>query len=285
MEKHPCRVVLLAATVLLSSCRQGVLDPHGPVGVAERLMLYDATAIMLAVVIPVILLTLGFAFWFRAGNSFAQYRPDWEYSGRIEMITWSIPALVILFLGGIAWVGSHQLDPPRALKSNSAPLEVQVVSLDWQWLFIYPGQHIASLNHLVIPAGVPVRFSLTSTSVMNSFFIPQLGSQIYTMAGMTTHLNLQADERGTYRGISAQFSGEGFADMRFDVDALSDTGFQAWVSEARASSQVLDATAFAQLALPKRATGSATYADVSGGLFEAIATGHPPAASIPVARH
>jgi cytochrome o ubiquinol oxidase subunit 2 len=285
MPKYPCRVVLLAATVLLSSCRKGVLDPHGPVGVAERLMLYDATAIMLAVVIPVILLTLGFAWWFRAGNRFAQYRPDWEYSGRIEMITWSIPALVILFLGGIAWVGSHQLDPPRALKSNSPPLEVQVVSLDWQWLFIYPGQHIASLNHLVLPAGVPVRFSLTSTSVMNSFFIPQLGSQIYTMAGMTTHVNLQADQEGTYRGISAQFSGEGFADMRFDVDAVSGTGFQAWVSDARASSQVLDATTFAHLALPSRAKGSATYADVSGGLFDAIAAGHPPAASIPVARH
>jgi cytochrome o ubiquinol oxidase subunit 2 len=285
MAKHPCRVVLLAATVLLSSCRKGVLDPHGPVGTAERLMLYDATAIMLAVVIPVILLTLGFAWWFRAGNRFARYRPDWEYSGRIEMITWSIPALVILFLGGIAWVGSHQLDPPRALKSDSAPLEVQVVSLDWQWLFIYPGQHIASLNHLVLPTGVPVRFSLTSNSVMNSFFIPQLGSQIYTMAGMTTHVNLQADQQGTYRGISAQFSGEGFADMRFDVDAVSGTGFQAWVSDVRASSQVLDAPAFAQLALPTPAKGTAIYADVSAGLFETIAAGHPPVTSTAVARH
>jgi len=285
MAKHPCRVVLLVATVLLSSCRKGVLDPHGRVGVAERLMLYDATAIMLAVVIPVILLTLGFAWWFRAGNSFARYRPDWEYSGQIEMITWSIPALVILFLGGIAWVGSHQLDPPRALKSESPPLEVQVVSLDWQWLFIYPGQHIASLNHLVLPAGVPVRFSLTSMSVMNSFFIPQLGSQIYTMAGMTTHVNLQADQQGTYRGISAQFSGDGFADMRFDVDAMSGTGFQAWVNDVHASSQVLDAPAFAQLALPTRAKGTATYADVSAGLFEAIAAGHPPVTSTAVARH
>jgi cytochrome o ubiquinol oxidase subunit 2 len=255
------------------------------VGTAERLMLYDATAIMLAVIVPVILLTLAFAWWFRAGNPNSRYRPDWEYSGRIEMITWSIPALVILFLGGIAWVGSHQLDPPRLLKSNSAPLEVQVVSLDWQWLFIYPGQHIASLNHLVIPTGVPVRFSLTSTSVMNSFFIPQLGSQIYTMAGMTTHLNLQADQGGRYRGISAQFSGEGFADMRFDVDAVPDTGFQAWVSDARASSRVLDAATFARLALPTRAEGTATYADVSGELFEAIAAGHPPATSMPVARH
>ena len=285
MAKHPCKVILLAASVLLSSCREGVLDPHGPVGTAEKLMLYDATVIMLAVVVPVILMTLGFAWWFRAGNASAQYRPDWEYAGRIEVITWSIPALVILFLGGMAWVGAHLLDPPRALKSDSAPLEVQVVSTDWQWLFIYPGQHIASLNHLVIPTGVPVRFSLTSTSVMNSFFIPQLGSQIYTMAGMTTHVNLQADSQGKYRGISAQFSGEGFADMRFDVDAVAAAGFDTWVSEARASGQILDAATFAQLAIPTRAKGIATYAAVSGGLFEAIAAGHLPAATAAVARH
>jgi cytochrome o ubiquinol oxidase subunit II len=285
MANQRCRVILVGATVLLASCQKGVLDPHGPVGTAERLMLYDATAIMLAVVVPVILLTLAFAWWFRAGNRHARYRPDWEYSGRIEMITWSIPALVILFLGGIAWVGSHQLDPPRLLKSNSAPLEVQVVSLDWQWLFIYPGQHIASLNHLVIPTGVPVRFSLTSTSVMNSFFIPQLGSQIYSMPGMTTHVNLQADQGGRYRGISAQFSGEGFADMRFDVDAVPGTGFQAWVNDVRTGSEILDAATFSRLALPSRAQGTAAYADVSGGLFEAIAAGHPPATSTPVARH
>ena len=173
------------------------------------------------------------------------------------MIIWAIPALVILFLGGIAWVGSHQLDPPRALALQiTEPLEVQVVSLDWQWLFIYPGQHIASLNHLVLPAGVPVRFSLTSTSVMNSFFIPQLGSQIYTMAGMTTHVNLQADERGTYQGLSAQFSGEGFSDMRFDVDAVPAEDFQAWVGDvqARAAGCSMRPT-FAQLARPSRAQG------------------------------
>ncbi len=270
---------MLAATVLLSSCHKGVLDPHGPVGAAERLMLYDATAIMLAVIGPVILLTLGFAWWFRSGNRHARYRPDWEYSPRIEVIIWAIPALVILFLGGIAWVGSHDLDPPRALHSNTEPLEVQVVSLDWQWLFIYPGQHIASLNHLVVPAGVPVSFSLTSASVMNSFFIPQLGSQIYTMAGMTTHVNLQADERGRYQGLSAQFSGEGFSDMRFDVDAVPAEDFQAWVSEVRTKSGVLDEPAYAQLAHPSRVKGTATYAEVSGGLFDAIAAGGMPAAS------
>ena len=285
MVKQPCKAALLVATVLLSSCRKGVLDPHGPVGTAERLMLYDATAIMLAVVVPVILLTLAFAWWFRAGNRHARYRPDWEYAGRIEMIIWAIPALVILFLGGIAWVGSHQLDPPRALSSTTEPLEVQVVSLDWQWLFIYPGQHIASLNHLVLPAGVPVRFSLTSTSVMNSFFIPQLGSQIYTMAGMATHLNLQADERGKYQGLSAQFSGEGFSDMLFDVDAVSAEGFQAWVGDVRTKSGVLDAPTFVQLARPSRASGTPTYAEVSVGLLDSIVAGNWRDTSTSLMRH
>ena len=285
MVKQPCKAALLVATVLLSSCRKGVLDPHGPVGTAERLMLYDATAIMLAVIVPVILLTLAFAWWFRAGNRHARYRPDWEYAGRIEMIIWAIPALVILFLGGIAWVGSHQLDPPRALSSTTEPLEVQVVSLDWQWLFIYPGQHIASLNHLVLPAGVPVRFSLTSTSVMNSFFIPQLGSQIYTMAGMATHLNLQADERGKYQGLSAQFSGEGFSDMLFDVDAVSAEGFQAWVGDVRTKSGVLDAPTFVQLARPSRASGTPTYAEVSVGLFDSIVAGNWRDTSTSLMRH
>lgn len=282
MTRKLPKVMLLGAAFLLSSCHEGVLDPHGPVGRSERLMLYDATAIMLAVIVPVIILTLAFAWWFRTENRRARYRPEWEYAGRIEVIVWAIPALVILFLGGIAWVGSHELDPPRGLQSDTQPLEVQVVSLDWQWLFIYPAQGIASLNHLVIPAGTPVRFSLTSQTVMNSFFIPQLGSQIYTMAGMTTHLNLQADERGTYHGLSAQFSGDGFSDMHFDVEAVADEEFQSWVSVARANGGALDGPAFAELARPRHANGSATFATVSAGLFDSIANNR--FAPVPVAK-
>jgi cytochrome o ubiquinol oxidase subunit II len=184
-------ISMTSAAMLLTSCNEGVLDPHGPVGKAERVILYDATAIMLAVVIPVIVLTLAFAWWFRARNGRARYRPDWEFSGRIEMIIWSIPALVILFLGGIAWTGSHDLDPPVPLEASTAPLDIEVVSLDWRWLFIYPHEGIASLNRLVVPAGVPLRFRLTSTTVMNSFFVPQLGSQIYAMPNMVTRLNVQ----------------------------------------------------------------------------------------------
>ena len=180
---------------------------------------------MLAIVIPVILATLGVAFWFRASNTRASYRPDFVYSGRIEVLVWSIPLMTVLLVGGVAWVGAHDLDPRKPIASQVKPVTVQVVSLDWKWLFIYPDQGIASVNHLDVPVGTPISFELTSAGVMNSFFVPQLGSQIYTMAGMTTHLQLQADNAGSYPGFSAQFSGDGFADMTFKVDAVPHARF------------------------------------------------------------
>jgi cytochrome o ubiquinol oxidase subunit II len=265
---------VIGAAMLMSSCNEGVLDPHGPVGKAERVVLYNSTAIMLAVVIPVILLTLAFAWWFRAGNSQARYRPDWEYSGRIEMIIWSIPALVILFLGGIAWTGSHDLDPPVPLTDSTKPLDIEVISLDWRWLFIYPHEGIASLNRLVVPAGVPLRFRLTSTTVMNSFFVPQLGSQIYAMPNMVTRLNLEADQLGTFEGLSAQFSGDGFSDMRFDLVSTEAETFKAWVNSTKAQGGVLDAMTFEELVKPARADQAQTYALVSDGLFDRISSGH-----------
>jgi len=248
----------------------GVLDPQGPIGHAERLILIDATAIMLSVVIPVILATLAFAWWFRAGNRKAVYRPDWVYSGQLEFIVWSIPALVVLFLGGIGWLGSHALDPWKAIESKVPPIEVEVVSLDWKWLFIYPEQGIASVNMLVVPAGVPVHFRLTSATVMNSFFVPQLGSQIYTMAGMVTQLNLQADRPGTYPGMSAQFSGDGFSDMRFDAKAVPQAEFADWVAAAQHEGPSLDAAGYAALALPSQAVIPQSYRGVSKGLFDKI---------------
>jgi cytochrome o ubiquinol oxidase subunit 2 len=272
-------ISMTGAAMLTASCSEGVLDPHGPVGKAERVILYDSTAIMLAVIIPVIVLTLVFAWWFRARNERARYRPDWEYSGRIEMIIWSIPALVILFLGGIAWTGSHDLDPPVPLAESKAPLDIEVISLDWRWLFIYPHEGIASLNHLVVPAGVPLRFRLTSTTVMNSFFVPQLGSQIYAMPNMVTRLNLMADQPGTFEGLSAQFSGDGFSDMRFDLVSTEAEDFKAWVNAAKTQGGVLDANTFDALARPARATGAQTYAQVSEGLFERISSGHMAAVS------
>jgi cytochrome o ubiquinol oxidase subunit 2 len=186
------------------------------------------------------------------------------------MIIWSIPALIILFLGGIAWTGSHDLDPPSPLADSTAPLEIEVISLDWRWLFIYPHEGIASLNRLVVPAGVPLRFRLTSTTVMNSFFVPQLGSQIYTMPNMVTRLNLEADQPGTFEGLSAQFSGDGFSDMRFDLVSTEAEAFKDWVNTIKTQGGVLDARTFEELAKPAKADGTQTYAQVSEGLFDKI---------------
>jgi cytochrome o ubiquinol oxidase subunit 2 len=256
--------------VSLGACSSGVLDPHGPISGAERTILFNATVIMLAVVIPVIVGTCLFAWWFRAGNRKAQRLPEWSYSGRIEFVVWSIPALVVLFLGGIAWIGSHDLDPQAPLASSAEPVDIDVVSLDWKWLFIYPSLGVASVNRLVVPAGAPLHFRLTSAGVMNSFFIPQLGSQIYTMAGMSTELNLQADSPGTYNGLSAQFSGDGFSDMRFEVAALQPAAFTQWIEATRAHGGSLDTAAYAALARPSRKDSPLTFGAVSGGLFEAI---------------
>ena len=247
----------------------GVLDPAGPVGAGERIILFDSVAIMLAIVIPVIACTLFFAWWFRASNRGARYLPQWRYSGRLELLVWSIPALTVLFLGGIAWESAHDLDPAKRLQPEAKPLEVQVVSLDWKWLFIYPQQHAATLNRLIIPAGTPIHFQLTSATVMNSFFVPRLGSQIYTMAGMTTDLYLRADEPGEYAGMSAQFSGDGFSDMRFTVAAVPPAQFQAWVLGLH-DAPSLDAAAYAALAARHTSGGITTYGSVAEGLFRDI---------------
>jgi cytochrome o ubiquinol oxidase subunit II len=258
----------------------GVLNPQGPIGAAERTILLNATAIMLAVVIPVIVLTLAFAWWFRAGNGKARRLPDWSYSGRIEVIVWSIPTLVVVFLGGIAWLGSHDLDPRAPIRSEVPPIAVQIVAMDWKWLFIYPDSHVASVNRLVVPAGAPINFELTSASVMNSFFVPQLGSQIYAMAGMTTRLHLQADRPGTYPGFSAQFSGDGFSDMRFDVVALPKAQFDEWLQTIHAAGGTLDAAGYGELARPSRAVAPKTFGDVAPQLFETVALADPSGAAM-----
>jgi cytochrome o ubiquinol oxidase subunit 2 len=267
MPIKTCAALVLFESACTSS---GVLDPHGPIGGAERTILFDATVIMLAVVVPVILATALFAWWFRAGNRKARRRPDWSYAGRIEFVVWAIPALVVLFLGGIGWISSHDLDPRTRLPSSSSPIEVEVVSLDWKWLFIYPGLRIASVNRLVAPVGTPLHFRLTSAGVMNSFFIPQLGSQIYTMAGMATELNLQADNQGTFPGLSAQFSGDGFSDMRFEVAAVSPQAFAQWIDATRAHGGALGPEEYAELARPSQKNEPQTFAAVSPKLFEAI---------------
>ena len=262
--------VVLIGAATLGGCNEGVLDPKGPIAVAERQILFNSLGIMLAIVIPTILATFGVAYWFRSSNQRARYQPEFKYSGRLEVLVWAIPAMTVLLVGGVAWVGAHDLDPRKAISTAAKPVAVQVVSLDWKWLFIYPEQGVASVNHLVVPAGTPISFELTSSGVMNSFFVPQLGSQIYTMSGMVTHLQLQADHPGSYRGLSAQFSGDGFADMRFVVDATPDQQFQQWVASTRGNGPTLDAQSYADLAKPSEAVAPFTYGAVSPDLFNAI---------------
>ena len=260
-----CVIPITAAT--LAGCSEGVLDPKGPIAAAEREILFNSLGIMLAIVIPTILATLAVAFWYRSSNRRASPRPDFTYSGRLELLVWSIPAMTVLLVGGVAWIGAHDLDPRKRILSAVSPVRVQVVSLDWKWLFIYPDHGIAAVNQLTIPVGTPVSFELTSSSVMNSFFVPQLAGQIYTMPGMATRLQLQADHPGAYRGLSAQYSGDGFADMRFTVDAVAPETFAPWVDAARRAGPVLDAQSYAELAKPSQAVVPFTYRAVAPDLF------------------
>jgi len=269
----------------LAGCHPAVLSPAGPVSAGERIVLLDSLTIMLAVGIPTIVLILVFAYWFRASNTRARYRPDFAYSGRLELLVWSIPALVIFFLGGIAWISAHLLDPAEPLQSKVEPLEVEVVSLDWKWLFIYPQQNVASVNHMVVPVGVPLNLKITSASVFNVFFVPQLGSEIYAMYGMTSRLNLQADRPGVYLGLSAHFSGDGFPGMHFDVDAVSPREFAGWAAAARATGPVLDEATYRGLLKQTQDVTPYTYRSVSTGLFERVVRQElPPGEGPPTAR-
>jgi cytochrome o ubiquinol oxidase subunit II len=221
-----------------------ILDPQGPIAAANKTILIDSIAIMLAIVVPTIIAIFAFAFYFRRSNTRAFHWPDWEYSGRLELVVWSIPALTIILLGGVAWIGSHQLDPARPVAGTGQTVTIQVVSLDWKWLFIYPDQRVASVNSLTVPVGAPLHFQITSASVMNVFFIPQLGSMIYGMNGMVTRLNLRADEVGDLRGLSAHFSGDGFPDMMFDVHVVSQPDFANWASATVKSDRVLNSDVY-----------------------------------------
>ena len=277
--------VAVCPACLLGGCASGILDPRGPIGAADSLILLDSAGIMAVIVVPTIVGLLAIAWWFRATNTRARYQPDFVYSGRIELIVWAIPILVIMFLGGVTWVGSHELDPyvPIAAKvePNGPPLEVQVISLDWKWLFIYPQQRLASVNEVFVPTGTAVHFYLTSATVMNQFFVPQLGSMIATMNGMQTQLYLQADRDGDYIGQSAQFSGDGFSDMRFTVHAVSPADFQSWTAAARQSGPVLDRNGYLGLLRGSCDVQPFTYRSTDPGLFAAVVKRDLPSGSGP----
>lgn len=256
----------------LSGCSGGVLDAAGPVGAHDSAILMDALFIMLAIVVPTILMGLWIAWHYRASNTKARYLPEWSYSGRIEAVAWSIPILVIMFLGGVIWIGSTEMDPFRPLPSKEPALEVQVVALDWKWLFLYPDAGVATVNRLVIPAGRPVHFSITSASVFNIFFIPRLGSMIYAMPGMTAQLYLQADRPAVLMGESAHFSGDGFSDMTFQVDSVSPAAFTAWADEARGAGEILDRAGYRALSRQSHNVKPYSYSGFDPNLFRDIAT-------------
>src|SRR5262249_53692127 len=227
----------------------------------------------LPIVIPTMLAPLVFGWWYRRSNTRAYFDPSFVESGKIELITWSLPLLTIMLLGSVAWISSHDLDPAKPLSSDEEPLNVQVVSLDWKWLFIYPDQNVASVNRLVIPAGVPIHFTLTSASVMNAFFVPQLGSMIYTMNGMATNLNLNANEVGSFIGLSAMFSGNGFADMHFAPQAMQKPDFDAWPKQTgTGGGPPLHHSAYQDRSVQSMNVAPYTYSAVEPGLFDRIVT-------------
>ncbi len=263
----------MGAVLLSSGCGLSdapLLDPKGPIALAERDLLFTAVALMLIVIIPVFVLAFWFTWRYRASNSKARYDPDWSYSARIDAVIWLIPTLIVVALGVLVWTNTHKLDPFKPLASAVPPLEVEVVAQDWKWLFIYPAQEIAVVNQLVFPSQTPLSLKITSDTVMNSFFIPALGGQIFAMAGMETRLNLLADAPGRFVGQNTQYSGSGFSDQHFEAIAASQEDFDAWVAKVKQSPDRLDAATYRALALPSSKHPVTYYSAVERNLFHKI---------------
>lgn len=247
-----------------------LLDPKGFIAAEESALIIQATLMMLVVIVPVFVLLFYFAWHYRASNPHARYMPNWEHSKMDELVWWAIPFEIILVLSALTWTSTHELDPRKPLDSSVAPITVQVVALPWKWLFIYPELGIATVNDLHIPTNTPINFKITADAPMNSFWIPQLGGQIYAMTGMVTPLHLIANEEGTFKGMSANYSGEGFADMTFSVHANNKEVFDLWVLQTRQHSDSLHLPTYKELAKPSAALEPRYYGSVSPTLFEDI---------------
>lgn len=246
-----------------------ILNPKGVIALKERNLMIITVLLGMLVIVPVYIMTFFIAWKYRESNKKATYNPDWDHNLLVEAVWWGIPATIILLLSVITWNTSHALDPHKLL-SKQPPMKIQVVALDWKWLFIYPDQGIASVNYVQFPVDRPVQFEITSDGPMNSFWIPQLGSQIYAMAGMSTHLNLEATSPGDYRGSSANISGQGFAGMKFIARASSNQEFDAWVNGVKSTTTKLDMPAFKSLARPSENNPPATYAATEPGLYNQV---------------
>ena len=261
----------LCTAIFLAGCSDMlILNPKGPIGDAERYVIYVAIALMLIVVIPVFVMAIWFPWKYRASNTKATYAPKWSYSVRIDLVIWLVPIAIVTALSILVWIETHRLNPYKPIDSGVKPIHIEAVSLDWKWLFIYPDQDIAVVNELVFPANVPLSFKITSDTVMTSFFIPQLGSQIYAMAGMQTRLHLMADEPGVYHGQNQQFSGRGFSQMHFKAIAVASVEFEAWVQKTKHSSDKLDMASYEEMGKPSVGYPVTYFSTVKPDLFDHI---------------
>lgn len=270
------KLALLPALLALGGCDWVVMNPSGDIAVQQRDLIIVATVLMLVIIVPVIALTLFFAWKYRRSNEDAPYDPDWHHSTRLEIVIWAAPLVIITILGAVTWTSTHLLDPYRPLDrlapGRSAegvkPLKVQVVALDWKWLFIYPELGVATVNELAAPVDTPIDFQLTSSSVMNSFYVPALAGQIYAMPGMTTQLHAVINKPGTFDGFSANFSGEGFSHMRFKFHGMSRADFERWAAEVRKGDDHLDGPRYLVLEKPSQKAPVQKFASVDAGLFD-----------------
>jgi cytochrome o ubiquinol oxidase subunit 2 len=247
-----------------------LLNPKGSVGERQRDLFIFTAILSMVVIIPVYMMAITIAWKYREGNTKAKYTPDWDHHNVLETIWWGIPGVIILVLAIVAWNTSHSLDPFKPLASHTKPLRIQVVALEWKWLFIYPEQQIATVNYLQIPKDTPINLEITSDAPMNSFWIPKLGGQVYAMSGMKTQLHLQANEVGIYDGSSANLSGEGFSGMRFKAKATDQRNFDKWLEEVANKPTALDKDEYAKLAKPSENVKPAYYAIAQNGLFDSV---------------
>ncbi len=260
--------------LILAGCDQkltGILNPKGTVAYEERILLFDSIALMLIVVIPVIIMSFAFIYRYHESHKKSAYKPNWSHSVFLEAFWWGIPCLIIVALGILTWHYTHKLDPYRKIDGTPVSLKVEVIALPWKWLFIYPEHNIASVNDLKLPVNQQVEFFLTSDNVpMSAFFVPQLGSQIYTMAGMQTKLHLLPTQTGTYQGLDSQYNGDGFSEMHFPVEVLSDEAMQKWIASVKASNEKLDLNRYKKLRQNSIAHPAEHFAKVEPNLFHNI---------------
>jgi len=263
-------ILTLLCVALLSGCQGhfALMEPKGVIALAEKKVFLDALFLMLLVVIPVIILSIFIPWRYRASNTKAVYRPDWANSHLLEFIWWSIPCIIIAILAVIAWKYTHSLDPYRSIAADEDTVMVEAIAMDWKWVFIYPREKIATVNELTIPVNKPVRFFIASDAPMNSFEIPSLSGQIYAMTGMQTKLNIIATEIGTYRGLSTNFSGNGFSGMHFKVHVVSKDDFQNWTKMVQKSPKHLTQAAYDALTKPTENNPVEYYSQASDGLFQ-----------------